>query len=319
MGEIIKNYYKKALELNGKSYHEVGGRMLCYIILNYNDYETTYNCVKSLINFETISKIIVVDNNSPDGSYLKLKDGLASEKIDVIQKDHNGGYGFGNNYGIRFAINKYSPEIIVVSNPDVEISEKTIRACEDYLLHSDDNIIVAPLMQNIDGSFNYDCVWKCPTYYEYLMFSLSFGKKFDFHYSMIDYDCESFDCECVAGSWLMIHPERFESIGMYDENIFLYCEETSVGIRAKKAGYRTTLLPQESFVHKHPVSISKSIKSEYTQQKMMWKSRLYMLDNYYKRTCFRKFISRVIFGYAMIERRIIHFLRLLKRHRNFAK
>lgn len=40
--------------------------------------------------------------------------------------------------------------------------------------------------------------------------------------------------DCVAGSLLIIDSAKFIDSGMYDEKLFLYCEETTLGIRFKK-------------------------------------------------------------------------------------
>ena len=55
------------------------------IVLNYNDSATTANLVKSVKSYNTIDKIIIVDNNSSDDSKEKLST-LVDEKIDFIQR-----------------------------------------------------------------------------------------------------------------------------------------------------------------------------------------------------------------------------------------
>lgn len=48
----------------------------CFIIVNYNDYKTTYNLIQNIEDYEVIDEIVIVDNDSKDDSYerlLKLK------------------------------------------------------------------------------------------------------------------------------------------------------------------------------------------------------------------------------------------------------
>ena len=54
------------------------------IVLNYNDYETTMKFIENIINYKSIEKIIIVDNNSTDNSYDKLKK-LESDKVEIIK------------------------------------------------------------------------------------------------------------------------------------------------------------------------------------------------------------------------------------------
>ena len=60
----------------------------------------------------------------------------------------------------------------------------------------------------------------------------------------------------------MMNAKEMLKHGMYDENIFLYCEEISLAIKLKKAGKKTALLPRQYFIHNHSVSISKSYGTE---------------------------------------------------------
>ena len=72
------------------------------IIVNYNDVEETIKYVKEITNYNCINRIVVVDNLSTTiGAFESLKI-LESEKVKVIQSDKNGGYDYGNNFGIRY-------------------------------------------------------------------------------------------------------------------------------------------------------------------------------------------------------------------------
>lgn len=278
--------------------------MLCYIILNYNDFITTYEYVNSIINYSVIDKIVIVDNCSTDNSYKKLRQ-LNDKKVDVIKTQNNGGYGSGNNFGVTYAQNKYSPEYIVISNPDISISEETIRRCLSFMQEKNDATLVVPLMLNRQGEIVYNCVWKIPTYYQYLLFSLYLlGKLIRSNNYSPDEFYRPFSCGCVAGSWLMLRTEDFIESGMYDENIFLYCEETVLGIKLRRKNKKSYILPDITFTHEHSVSISKSIKSEYKQQKLMWKSRVYVLDHYFEEN--HKVLSRIISRIGLLEWRVIH-------------
>ena len=95
------------------------------LLLNYNDYKTTIEFLLKVKEYNTISKIIVIDNKSTDKSLEELNK-FVNDKIDVICTDKNGGYGYGNNFGAKYAEKKYNPNYFIISNPDVIVEEETI-------------------------------------------------------------------------------------------------------------------------------------------------------------------------------------------------
>lgn len=282
------------------------------VILNYNDAFTTRKLAELISNYDVLKHIIIVDNCSSDDSYRELKK-MTSEKIDVIRTDRNGGYGYGNNFGIRYAWKKYKPKNILICNPDVEVSEKTIERCEAFILNHSDCAIVAPLMLEADCSVNMKCVWKIPSFCQYLLFSVPvIGKFFQgMYYPEFELLCNEkthFEVGCVAGSLLLVDAEKMLKYGMYDEHIFLYCEETELGLKFHRANLKTYLLTKESFVHHHSVSINKSIRSKFHQAKIMWKSRLYVLNKYYVNTPLKRIWIYLVAKIALMGTYIIWFI-----------
>lgn len=290
--------------------------MLSAVILNYNDFETTIKFVESIKEYKVLDHIIVVDNCSSDDSYQQLLQ-LISNKIDVISTAKNGGYGYGNNAGIRYAYEKYQSEYILISNPDVEVSENTVEHCLRFLEGNGTCGIVAPMMLNPDYKANYKCVWKLPTYRQYLLFSLAIlgklGGRMYYTEAELSSDKKTKRVGCVAGSFLMINTDKMMQHGMYDEHIFLYCEETVLGIKMKRAGIDTCVLLDDQFIHHHSVSINKSIGSKMKQQKLMWKSRRFVLENYYAQSSFKKSVSYIVMKLSLLETRLSLFKNEIRR------
>lgn len=284
------------------------------VILNYNDYDSTYRCVTNLAKFEVLDYIVIVDNNSSDDSISLLKHNLIDSKIEFLELNKNGGYGYGNNAGVMYLFNKYCCQYTIICNPDTYITENNLKACLDFIKTKNDCIIVAPQMKNSDYTVNRTGAWRIPNRVELLLFNLLVAPNSNLYYQNSDYENDYLACDCVAGSFLLVDTRKFIDIGLYDDNVFLYWEETIIGIKAKKKGYVTYLLPNISFIHNHSVSISKSIKSDYTQQKLMWKSRLYLLETYYKTNFLLRCLDRMIMSYALLERRFIQLVRFIKRN-----
>lgn len=91
------------------------------MILNYLNYKDTIECVESLKqqtnqNFE----VIIVDNDSQNGSYEKLCERYGSnDNINIIKTEKNLGYARGNNAGIKFGKQKLGLKNILIINNDV--------------------------------------------------------------------------------------------------------------------------------------------------------------------------------------------------------
>lgn len=284
------------------------------VVLNYNDSSTTINYVSKIQEYDVVEHILVVDNCSTDDSFKQISN-IHSDKIEVIQSDKNGGYGYGNNYGVRFLVKKYNAKYIAISNPDVDISEETITNCLYNLNINTNCAVVAPMMRMPNMKKNYHCAWRVPSFWQYLLFSLEFlgkfGRKMFYSMDFLD-DGDVAKVGCVAGSFLVVDAEKFVRAGMYDENIFLYCEETVLGIRLKKLGFDSMLLRDQYFVHHHSVSINKSISSITRQKKLMWDSREYVLKHYYKTNYFKSLLVSLVRGVSLLESRVYQKLKRIK-------
>lgn len=252
------------------------------LVLNYNDYETTKDFINRVQKFDNIEKIIVVDNHSSDNSYNLLRE-LANNKIDVIQTPKNGGYGYGNNYGIKYINSNYNDtcKYVLISNPDTIFSSEVV----NNLLNGFDNediAICAPLTLNTKKEKQLPIAWKVPRVKDYFTFSsYVLNRLCKPMLYPLDYFDNKDECyvECVQGSLFMVDLDKFVSKAMYDEDMFLFFEESTIGYRLKKAGYKTRLLLNTSYIHMHSVSINKEFASEYKKRKIMLESMLILMKH----------------------------------------
>lgn len=111
--------------------------MTVFLILHYMTLDETIMCVDSILNnVQGERRIVVVDNASPNGSIEGLLERYQdSPDVDVIGTNQNLGFANGNNYGYRYAVEKYTPDFIVVMNNDMEIKQvdfiPQIKKCYD--------------------------------------------------------------------------------------------------------------------------------------------------------------------------------------------
>jgi N-acetylglucosaminyl-diphospho-decaprenol L-rhamnosyltransferase len=124
------------------------------VILNYNDASTTIALLKHIQNFKILDYIVVVDNKSTDDSYLQLQS-LKNEKVHLIQTSKNGGYGFGNNVGIKYSVETLNADYVLIANPDVIFENDLV---EKLVASFDDNSDVAVVSAIQNNSQNW--AWK---------------------------------------------------------------------------------------------------------------------------------------------------------------
>lgn len=277
------------------------------IILNYNDYSTTMTLVDEIKDYMALKSIVVVDNNSTDQSYEELKQ-LEDEKISVLKTNTNGGYGFGNNIGIRFAYSELKADYVLIANPDVHFSNDTVEAMVDMLESNSSIGICAPTALKPSGENQTLIAWRLQRLWDYALSSSMiylkyFSKKYykQNHFKYYKWA----EVDVVPGSLLMINADYMIKYGMYDEENFLYSEEEMLAIKFKKQNLKTILLLNESYIHEHSVSISKSFPSEINKKKMNLNSRMFVLDKYYQAKPFQKRLIKLIGKIALFENKFI--------------
>lgn len=95
---------------------------LAIIILNYESYWETIQCVDSIINHSIHTHILIVDNASSNDSVEKLHKAYNySDDIEIIQSKKNLGFAKGNNLGIRYARKKWNVDYVLLLNSDTKM------------------------------------------------------------------------------------------------------------------------------------------------------------------------------------------------------
>lgn len=211
------------------------------VLLNFNGYSDTINCIKSLynLNYEKLN-IIVVDNASTDNSVQYIKS--AFPNIRIITNKKNLGYSKGFNIGIKEALVLGSDFILVLNN-DTLLNPELLNELVKTAL-SDHNIGAVfgkvlfygtNKLQSVGKSFN-----------SYLLNSklIGFGEVDTGQYDKVQqYDFADDVC-------LLISREALESIGGYDPDLFLYYEEVDLFVRLNKAKFKLYYNPNAIIWHK---------------------------------------------------------------------
>ncbi|MEY8354036.1 glycosyltransferase [Lachnospiraceae bacterium 54-53] len=281
------------------------------IILNYNDAGTTISLVRSIRDYEVLDSIVVVDNHSTDDSAGKLT-ALAGGKVHVILSEKNGGYGYGNNLGIRYARQNLHATHVLIANPDVKVSEECIRALKTSFSKTDRLAVAAAVATDGTGAITLSS-WRLNG----LLFDLldtglitrrllkrRLNDRPELKADLKNAKRGGERCayvDAVAGSLLMADLHALMECGLYDEEVFLYYEEKILGFKLREKGYRTVLLLNRSYVHLHSVTVDKNVKSILKKQALLHKSKLHYYKNYLGINRFQECLVRVFLGVLMAE------------------
>jgi GT2 family glycosyltransferase len=219
------------------------------VILNYNSYEDTVECLDSIkaIDYPNYN-VVIVDNKSTDGSGIKIKEKL--KDILFISSNDNKGYANGNNLGIEYAL-KNGAEYICVLNNDVVVETDFLTKVINKF--KDDSTL------GIVGS----CI--CD-YYERDKIQ-SFGAYINLYTGLAQANYKGYEykslkdkvkeVDYLGGACFVVKRDVFSKIGTIPENYFLFFEETEFCFKAKKAGFKLICLKDSRVYHKGSSTISK--------------------------------------------------------------
>ncbi len=253
------------------------------VILNFNDSTQTIKTVCDISDYQNIERVIIVDNNSTDDSATRLYEYQGyKEKVDIICTDRNGGYAYGNNVGCRYAIEKYDPEILTIANPDVSFSENTLEEMLETARNKD-NCGVVGCMMNCHSSIKLPSAWRLLTYVDCMLENLILLKRLIGDkklYEESELAKDAIEVDAIAGSFFCICCEAYKKCRGFDENTFLYYEETILAKRLKDRGYKNYLLTKVNYEHYHSVSIDKEFNSKMKRLDLAYKSRRYYMEKY---------------------------------------
>ena len=278
------------------------------IILNYNDYETTDKYLSSIKNYKVLDKIIVVDNNSTDSSYEKLQK-YNNSKIKVIETKENKGYAYGNNAGIKALDDDI--DYVIISNPDITVSEKTIARLKKDLDTNKDISVVAPVIKEL----NYiKRGWRLPKYKDELLSNITFFHRkaeANLRYDDSKYKGNITKVDVVSGCFFMIRKSVLNLIGNFDEGTFLYYEENIMGHKLDLVGKKTFIDNEAEVTHNLSVSVDKSFNS-INKYKILKNSQKYYVKYFLKSNIFAIILLRLVYYISLGLAYVVCFFRNIR-------
>ncbi|MCI4666952.1 MAG: glycosyltransferase family 2 protein [Bacteroidia bacterium] len=196
------------------------------------------------------AEVIVVDNNSRDGSQQMIREKFGDRVIFIENKD-NPGFSKANNQGIAIAKGKW----VLLLNPDTVVAEDTFHKCLKFSNSTADCGALGIYMLDGDGHFLPESKRALPTPWVsfYKIFGLAalfpmssrFGK---YHLSYLDKD-QDHEIEILSGAFMWMRKSLLEDIGYLDETFFMYGEDIDLSYRVILGGMKNYYLADPKIIH----------------------------------------------------------------------
>jgi GT2 family glycosyltransferase len=221
------------------------------IIVNYNVRYFLEQCLYSVRRaVEGIAaEVIVVDNNSTDGSIDYLRQRF--EEVRFIPNTQNTGFAKACNQGLAAATGAY----ILFLNPDTLLAEESLHTCISFFEKNTDAGAAGVRMIDGTGAFLKESKRSFPSPMTalYKLFGLSllfphsrvFGRYHLGHLS----EAANHEVDVLAGAYMFIRKEVLDKVGSFDESFFMYGEDVDLSYRIQAAGYKNYYIADTTIIH----------------------------------------------------------------------
>ncbi len=268
---------------------------LSIVIVSFNTRDHLVECLDSVYrNTPKIKmEIRVVDNHSDDHSL----EAVQKKFPDVLLEENsfNRGFSAGCNEAIRKCRGKY----VVLLNPDTRLIENSFQKIIDYLNVNTDVFILSPAILDANGGVRpmrhredgpmdaaRRILGRCDSARDRAGMATRTSK----------------EVQVVGGACFVVRRDLFESIGLLDENYFLYNEEDDFCRRARQAGAKIAYFPETKIRHYQ----GQSTHQPGVREKVIvesYKSDLYFFSKHYNWfwNVFLRVLYRISFAAGMLR------------------
>ena len=226
------------------------------------------DCLNSI--YETVKdidvEIYVVDNNSTDGSQAAVKNGFADVKL--IENETNTGFGYANNQALRIMQGRFA----VLLNSDAVLKENSVKRLLAFMTTTPRAGIAGVQLLNDDGS-RQNSIDNFPSS-ETEIFNKSILRLFfpgKYPSKNMSYK-DPIEVDSVIGACMMVRKEAIGDVGVFDEDYFIFLEETDWCFRMNKKGWKVYHVPDAEVFH----------LSGHSKKRTPWRSQIEYYISLYK-------------------------------------
>ncbi len=196
-------------------------KKISIVIVTYNSEKDIMDCLASIDQYNDIGdalEVIIVDNCSQKVDEMFQEIHQQYPAVKLIKNTKNGGYGAGNNIGIREA----STPIIMIMNPDVRLIEPVFTTALKSF--QDEHVVMYGMKQILPSSKDSASFFWTLTESAWLgtWLALKIFRPIGWYIQKKMY---------ISGACFLVRKRDFEQVGLFDENLFLYAEEDDIRLR----------------------------------------------------------------------------------------
>jgi len=223
---------------------------LSIVIVTFNSESFLRDCLTSISSQRTSFpfRVIVVDNASVDNSIALVEKKFPD--VHIIYNRENKGFAVANNQGIRCSVGK----AVLLLNSDTVLQANALESMFRFLKEHDDVGALGPKMLNSDGTIQRTGV-TFPSIWNILVESLFFdslfphSKKFGRHRRVYEDPNQVYEVDYLQGSCLLVRRRALEDVGFFDEDYFMFFEETDLCLRMRMQGWKVMYVPEAAVTH----------------------------------------------------------------------
>jgi N-acetylglucosaminyl-diphospho-decaprenol L-rhamnosyltransferase len=213
------------------------------VVVAYNALPWIERALESVRGHETI----VVDHGSSDGTLELIRARFPEARL--IQQE-NKGLGGGSNAGMRIASGDY----FLLLNSDAWALDDSVERLTAFADEHPEAAVVGPRLLNPDGSLQRSVrgdptLWRLATEYFFLRKLAPRTRALNAFYGAGFAHDEVREAEFVMGSVMLVRREAADTVGLFDEDFFMFSEETDWLYRFRQAGWKVLFSPEAQFVH----------------------------------------------------------------------
>jgi len=243
---------------------------LSVVIVSYNVRSYLEQCLQSVQKaLEGIEgEVFVVDNHSDDDSVVTVREKYPWVRL--IENQENLGFSKANNQAIR----QSQADYVLLLNPDTVVAEDTLRGVLTFMDEHPKAGGAGVMMCYEDGSRAPESRRALPTPWVAALKMLGFTKRYYMSHLPWDQPCR---IEVVSGAFCLLRHEALKTVGLLDEDFFMYGEDIDLSFRLLKGGWENWYLPY-SIIHYKGRSTQ---KSDYRYVHVFYQAMLIFFQKHY--------------------------------------
>ena len=243
---------------------------LSVVIVSYNVRNYLEQCLQSVQRaLEGIEgEVFVVDNHSDDDSVVTIREKYPWVRL--IENQENLGFSKANNQAIR----QSQADYVLLLNPDTVVTEDTLRGVLTFMDEHPKAGGAGVMMCYEDGSRAPESRRALPTPWVAALKMLGFTKRYYMSHLPWDQPCR---IEVISGAFCLLRHEALKTIGLLDEDFFMYGEDIDLSYRLLKGGWENWYLPY-SIIHYKGKSTQ---KSDYRYVHVFYQAMLIFFQKHY--------------------------------------